>query len=69
MELGLRFCLTSLVHDHAWWSDDQILQTPGVRLVAVADEHIELHEKMRQKLGDAAEYYTDVGERLDCLAL
>jgi predicted dehydrogenase len=65
MKNELRFCLTSLVHDHAWWSADQVTQTPGARLVAVADKHVDLLEKMRKKLGDTANYFTDVDEMLE----
>jgi predicted dehydrogenase len=65
MSSELRFCLTSLVHDQAWWSADQVVKTPGARLVAVADEHADLRDKMRQRMGDSIQYFSDVDEMLD----
>ncbi len=65
MNRELRFCLTSLVHDHAWWSAYQIVQTSGARLIAVADGHADLREKMQQMFGGAVDCYADVDEMLD----
>jgi predicted dehydrogenase len=65
MSNELRFCLATLEHDQAWWSADQVVKTPGARLVAVADEHPDLRDKMRQKMGDSIEYYSDVDVMLD----
>jgi predicted dehydrogenase len=64
----LRFCLSSLDHDHAWWMADHILETPGVCLVGVADQQSRLLDKMRARLGDSGACYADVGEMLDRLA-
>lgn len=60
----LRFCLATLEHDHAWWTMDHILQTPGVKLVGVYDRHPHLREKARARLKDEVPLFDDLERML-----
>lgn len=55
----LRFCLATLEHDHAWWTMDQIRQTPGVELVGVLEQHEHLREKARGRLTNSVPLFED----------
>jgi predicted dehydrogenase len=56
--------MTNLMHDHAWWFSEHVMQTPGVELVGVAEERDYLLDRMRRKAPNAR-YYHDAITMLD----
>jgi len=57
--------MANLLHDHAWWFSDHVLQTPDVELVGVADEREHLLDRMRQKCPPSVRFYRELGPMLD----
>ena len=61
----VRLVLTSLEHDHAWWTMDQIFDQPGAELAAVAECHTHLKEKFRHRFGEEIKLFDDFRQMLD----
>jgi predicted dehydrogenase len=61
----IRLALTSLEHDHAWWTIQHILEEPHAELVAVADPRQHLIEKARGKGYPGVRWYSLLEEMLD----
>jgi predicted dehydrogenase len=52
----IKLALTTLEHDHAWWTIDHVLAEPGARLVGIADPRPHLIEKARGRYPGIALY-------------
>lgn len=61
----LKLALTTLEHDHAWWTIDHILAERKAALVALSDPHPHLLEKARGKGYPGVQLYSDTAEMLD----